>query len=186
MEAYSCRHSHLYIHHFSCHSQHSVNIPHTFPYSSAHMCYMDRLKSKKNRNYSCNIIMEVLGVRKYNSPLLQKSIYYCNWLHHFQQHPLFSEYQRIPHKGQLMVFGSSCWSNQRIKYFWQTAASCSRAPRLCSQKINNLMSWVVIVQDSNEQYGSESEESEQDTSSDVCLSVSSVIDTYVSFAPIYS
>ena len=44
----------------------------------------------------------------------------------------------------------------------------------------------MIVQDSNEQYGSESEESEQDTSSDVCLSVSSVIDTYVSFAPIYS
>ena len=143
-------------------------------------------KTKKNRNCSCNIIMEVLGVRKYNSPLLQKSIYYCNWLQHFQQHPLFSEYQRIPHKEQLMVFGSSCWSNQHIKYFSQTAASCSRAPRLCSQKINNLMSWVVIVQDSNEQYGSESEESEQDTSSDVCLSVSSVIDTYVSFAPIYS
>jgi len=120
--AYSCCHSHLNIHHCSYHMQHSVHIVHIFPYSSGHRYYLNKLKNK-NINYSCMCIIRkslrckvkfliFLKLLVSATGFTDSSIIHCK-----------SEYKRVFHNGELIIFCCLLLFRQTYQVVWQMAAS---------------------------------------------------------------
>jgi len=110
--------------------QHSVHIVHMFPYSSGHSYYLDKL-TNKNKKYLCISYCRTGGAKLKLLLFLNLLFSATGFINSSNIH-CKSEYERIFHKGQLIIFGSFLLIRQTNQVVWQIAASSAAIQMVCT------------------------------------------------------